>query len=220
MPLKLNWQDLSVYSVQFISVAQSCLTLCDPMDCSIPGFYMVAYVCMGKCWCTHMWEYAHLGMYTVKSCCSVTKSCLTLQPHWLHHARLLSPPLSLSLLKFMSIELVMLSNHLICCPLLLLPSIFPRIRGFSNDSALCIRWPKDWSFSFSVSPSNEYSGWFPLGLTCLICMVCMDITVCLSIYLLKDIGLLLSWQLWIKLLWTFLCRYLYGPQFSNQMGKY
>ena len=99
-------------------------------------------------------------------------------------------------------------------------SIFPSIRVFSNDSALCIRWPKDWSFSFSVSPSNEYSGWFPLGLTCLICMVCMDITVCLSIYLLKDIGLLLSWQLWIKLLWTFLCRYLYGPQFSNQMGKY
>ena len=59
------------------------------MDCSIPGFYMVAYLCMGKCCCTHMWEYAHLGMYTVKSCCSVTKSCLTLQPHWLHNARLL-----------------------------------------------------------------------------------------------------------------------------------
>ena len=157
MPLKLNWQDLSVYSVQFISVAQSCLTLCDPMDCSIPGFYMVAYVCMGKCWCTHMWEYAHLGMYTVKSCCSVTKSCLTLQPHWLHHARLLSPPLSLSLLKFMSIELVMLSNHLILyCPLLLLPSIILSIRVFSSESTLCIRWPKYWSFSFSISPSNEF----------------------------------------------------------------
>ena len=127
------------------------------MDCSIPGFYMVAYVCMGKCWCTHMWEYAHLGMYTVKSCCSVTKSCLTLQPHWLHHARLLSPPLSLSLLKFMSIELVMLSNHLILyCPLLLLPSIILSIRVFSSESTLCIRWPKYWSFSFSISPSNEF----------------------------------------------------------------
>ena len=64
-----------------------------------------------------------------------------------------------SLLRFMSIELVMLSNHLIfCCSLLLLPSTFPSIRVFSNESALCIRWPKYWSFSFSISPSNEYSG--------------------------------------------------------------
>ena len=59
----------------------------------------------------------------------------------------------------MSIESVMPSNHLIlCCPLLLLPSIFPSIRVFSNESALPIRWPKYWSFSFSMSPSNEYSG--------------------------------------------------------------
>ena len=64
-----------------------------------------------------------------------------------------------SLLRFMSIELVMLSNHLIyCCSLLLLPSTFLSIRVFSNESALCIRWPKYWSFSFSISPSNEYSG--------------------------------------------------------------
>ena len=62
------------------------------------------------------------------------------------------------LLKVMSIELVMPSNHLILChPLLLLPSIFPSIRVFSIESALCIRWLKYWSFSFSVSPSNEYS---------------------------------------------------------------
>ena len=59
----------------------------------------------------------------------------------------------------MRIELVMPSNHLILCrPLLLPPSIFPSIRVFSNESALCIRWPKDWSFSFSISPSNKYSG--------------------------------------------------------------
>jgi len=65
---------------------------------------------------------------------------------------------SQSLLKLMSIELVMSSNHLILyCPLLL-PSIFPSIRVFSNESVLCIRWPKYWSFSFSISPSNEYSG--------------------------------------------------------------
>ena len=66
---------------------------------------------------------------------------------------------SRSLLKLMSIELVMPSNHLILCrPLLLLPSIFPSIRVFSNESVLHIRWPKYWSFSFSISPSNEYSG--------------------------------------------------------------
>ena len=64
-----------------------------------------------------------------------------------------------SLLKLISIELVMPSNHLICCcPLLLLPSISPSIRVFSNESVLHIRWPKYWSFSFSISPSNEYSG--------------------------------------------------------------
>ena len=66
---------------------------------------------------------------------------------------------SQSLLKLMSIELVMPSSHLILCqPLLLLPSIFPRIKVFSNGSALRIRWPKYWSFSFSISPSSEYSG--------------------------------------------------------------
>jgi len=66
---------------------------------------------------------------------------------------------SWSLLKLISIALVMPSYHLILCrPLLLLPSIFPSIRVFSNGSVLCIRWPKYWSFSFTISPSNEYSG--------------------------------------------------------------
>ena len=66
---------------------------------------------------------------------------------------------SWSLLSLMSIELVMPSNHLIlCCPLLLLPSNLPRIRVFSSESVLLIRWPKYWSFSFSISPFNEYSG--------------------------------------------------------------
>ena len=91
------------------SVATSYLTLCNPLDCSTPGFPV------------------------------------------LHHYQ--------SLLKFTSIESVMPSNHLILChPLLLLPSIFPSIRAFSNELALQIRWPKYWSFSFSISPSNEYSG--------------------------------------------------------------
>ena len=66
---------------------------------------------------------------------------------------------SRSLLKFMSIESVMPSNHLILChPLIFLPSIFPNIRVFSNESALRTRWPEDWSFSLSISPSNEYFG--------------------------------------------------------------
>ena len=94
---------------QFSSVTQSCPTLCDPMDCSMPGFP-------------------------------------------LHHQLL-------ELLKLMSIEPVMPSNHLIlCCPLLLLPSIIPSIRVFSNESVLHIRWPKYWSFSFNISPSNEHPG--------------------------------------------------------------
>ena len=91
----------------FSSVTQSCLTLCNPMDCSKPGF-------------------------------PITNSK--------------------SLLKLMFIESVMISNHLnLCCPLLL-PSTFPSIRDFSSESVLLIRWPKYWSFSFSVSPSDEYSG--------------------------------------------------------------
>ena len=96
-------------TVQFSSVTQSCLTLCNLMDCSMPGFL------------------------------SITNSQ--------------------SLLKFMSIELVMPSNHLILChPLLRLPSISPSIRVFSNESVHCNRWPKYLNFSFSISPSNEYSG--------------------------------------------------------------
>ena len=75
------------------------------------------------------------------------------------HQASLSLTISQGLLKLMSTELVMPSSHLILChPLLFLPSVFPTIRVFSHESTLCIRWPKDWSFSFSISPSNEYSG--------------------------------------------------------------
>ena len=108
--------------------------------------------------------------WCLDQCCwSVAHSCLTLRSHGLQHARLPCPSLSpRSLLKLMSIESVMPSNLLIlCCPLLLLPSIFPSIRVFSNESALHIRWSKYWSFI--ISPSNEYSGlisfrmdWFDL----------------------------------------------------------
>ena len=88
---------------------------------------------------------------------SVTQSCLTRRPHGLHQASL-SITNSRSLFKLMSTESVISSNHLILYhPFLLLPSIFPSIRVFPNESVLCIRWPKYWSFSFSISPSNEYN---------------------------------------------------------------
>ena len=93
-------------------------------------------------------------------CCSVAQSCPTLCDPWTAARQAsLSITNSWSLLRLMSIESVMPSNHLILChPLLLLSSIFPSIRVFSKDSVLCIRWPKYWSFSISISPSKEYSG--------------------------------------------------------------
>ena len=87
-------------------------------------------------------------------------STVSEQPHWTE-AQQVSLPItnSRSLLKLMSIRSVTPSNHLILChPLLLLPSIFLSIRVFSNESVLCIRWPKYWSFSFNISPSNEHPG--------------------------------------------------------------
>ena len=84
----------------------------------------------------------------------------SLQSHGLQHARFPRITNSQILLKLRSIELEMPCNHLILCrPLLLPPSIFPTIRVFSSDLVLRIRWPKYWSFSFIISPSNEYSGW-------------------------------------------------------------
>ena len=91
---------------------------------------------------------------------SITQLCPTLYTPWTEaHQPSLSITNSESLFKLMSIESVMPSNHLILChPLLLLPLIFPSIKIFSNESVFHIRWPKCWSFSFSISPSNEYSG--------------------------------------------------------------
>ena len=97
--------------------------------------------------------------------CSVSKSCLSATP-WIAACQIsLAFTIFQSLLKFMAIESVMLSKHLILChPLLLVFSIFLIIKVFSKVSALCIRWPKYWSFSTSVFPMN-IQGWFPLGLT-------------------------------------------------------
>ena len=88
----------------------------------------------------------------------------SLQPHGLQHARLPcpSPSISQNLFKFTSIKPLMPFNHVILChPLLLPPSIFTSIRVFSNESTLHIRWPKYWSFSFNISPSNEHLGLIP-----------------------------------------------------------
>ena len=103
-------------------------------------------------------------------CCSVTQSCLTLcKPMDCRMPGLPGLTISQSLLKFKSIESVMPSTHLsLCQPPLLLPSVFPGIRIFSSESALHIRWPKYWSFSFSISLPTSIQGWFPLGLTGLI----------------------------------------------------
>ena len=100
------------------------------------------------------------GIHDLVSVSSVTQSCPTLcDPMNCSTPGLLSIISSWSLPKLMSVESVMPSNHLIlCCPLLLLPSIFPSIRVFSNESALRITWAKYWSFSFSISPSSEHPG--------------------------------------------------------------
>ena len=112
------------------------------------------------------WPWAIRGGKSVQFSCSVMSN--SLQPQGLQHGRLPCPSPTPG--AWMSIESVMPSNHLIfCSPLLLLPSIFPSIRIFSKESVLCIRWPKYLSFSFSISPSNEYSSlvsfridWFDL----------------------------------------------------------
>ena len=116
-------------------------------------------------------EYVFVSLLSIFFWClfSVQFSCSVMPPWTAARQASLSITNSWSLFKLMSIELVMPSNHLILCHPLLLPSIFSSIRVFSNESVLHIRWPKYWSFSFSISPSNEYSGlisfrtdWFDL----------------------------------------------------------
>ena len=171
---------------------QSCLTLCDPMDCSyqVPlsmGFssqeycsglsfpppgesfqprYWIHVNCIADGFFTHWatWE-TQVRFSSVQSL-----SCVQLfGTLWTAACQAsLYITNSRSLPKLMSIESVMPSNHLILChPLLLLPSIFPNIRVFSNESALRMRWPKYWSFSFNISPSNEHPGLISFRMDCL-----------------------------------------------------
>ena len=103
-------------------------------------------------------NHLHPFIHQSSSVQSLSRVRLYATPWTAAHQASLSISNSQSLLKLKSIELLMPSNPLILCRPLLLPSIFPRIRVFSNESVLHIRWPKYWSFSFSISPSNEYSG--------------------------------------------------------------
>ena len=157
-------------SVQYSSFAKSCPTLCDPMDCSMPSFPEHHQL-------LELAQLMSIHMYHVHWYCVPIPGTL----------QYLGDPLFNSLAKNLSLYLLLsavhflqlypssrmvgdVTNHLILCrPLLLLPSIFPSIRIFSNESVLGIRWPKYWSFSFSISPTNEYSGlisfridWFDL----------------------------------------------------------
>ena len=138
----------------FLSMDSRCF-----VNPSVPGRVYPSVRIRGECW--FVWV-THSDSILLVSSVQFSYSVVSdsLPPHGLQYAR---PSLSItnswSLHKFMSIELVMPSNHLILChPLLLLPSIFPSMRVFSNESALRFRWPKYWSFSFNISPSNEYSG--------------------------------------------------------------
>ena len=132
---------------------------------------------IGLCYCHSVWELPLLAswFYLIEGFVYLlllfSHSVVSDSETWwtAAHQASLSFTISWSLLKLISIESMMPSNHLILCqPRLLLPSIFPRIRVFPSKSVLRIKWPKYWSFSFNISPSNEYSRLFPLGVTGLI----------------------------------------------------
>ena len=111
---------------------------------------------------SHTYTHAHTRTQRYSEVKSFSRVQLFATPWTTAHQASLSITKSWSLLKLMSIESMMPSNHLILCRALLFPpSIFSSIRVFSNELVLCIRWPKYWSFSFSISPSNEYSGLIP-----------------------------------------------------------
>ena len=115
----------------------------------------------------------NFSAYSLSSLPSLSRVQLFVTPWTTAHQASLSITNSRSLLKLMSNELVMPSNNLILCHSLLFPpSIFPSIRVFSNESVLCIRWPKYWSFSFNISPSNEYSGLISFGMEIILTNSC------------------------------------------------
>ena len=143
----------TIFACMHAKSLQSCPTLWDPMDCSLPGssFHgifqarILGWVAMPSSSLSIIQLLGHVRLFVT----SWTAA---------HQASLFFTN-SQSLLKLMSIKSVMLSNHLILCqPILLSPSIFPSIRVLCSESVLCISWSKYWSFSFNISLSNEYSG--------------------------------------------------------------
>ena len=167
---------------------QSCPILWDPMNCILPGSpihgilqarILLEWVAMPSSRISswprpnqdiYCWAIREAQVNICQSFQSFSHARLFVIPWTVAREASLSITNSHSLLKLMLIESMMSSNHLIFCrPLLLLPSIFPSIRVFSNESALCIKWPKYWSFSLNISPFNEHSGlisfrvdWFDL----------------------------------------------------------
>ena len=146
-----NWQlYLSLVWRPFCSVIQNILFPYIKLQYLSHGIHILTCIA-AICVLFHFTEFRSVQLL------SCVRLCVT--PWTAAHQASLSITNCQSLLKLISIESVMPSNHLIlCCPLLLLPSIFSSIRVFSNESTLLIRWPNYWSFSFNISPSNEYSG--------------------------------------------------------------
>ena len=174
---KLGMEPKSLMSPALVRVhakaLQSCLTLSDPMDYSLPGssvhrILQARILEWGPMPSPYigrqvLYHWCHLGSPTFLiccwCCCSVSQSSLFVTPWTAAYQTSLSFTISQRLVKLKSIESVIPSNNLVLYhPLLLLPSIFPSIRVFYNESALRIRCPEYWSFSFNISPSNEYSG--------------------------------------------------------------
>ena len=156
----LNARNQTSYYMPAVAASkslQSCPTLCDPIDGSPPGFPVPGILQARTLeWVDISFSNAWKWKVKVKS---LSRVWLLATPWTAARQASLSITNYRSSLKLMSFESVMPSSHLILChPLLLLPSIFPSIRVFSSESVLRIRWPKYWSFSFNISPSNEYSG--------------------------------------------------------------
>ena len=173
-PSHLGITVISLFVSCCCSDTQLCPTLCHPVEqARLPCPSLSPWVCSNSCplsqWCypptstsMPLKSPALAGRFFITSATFVVQSHsrvrLFVTPWTVALPASLSFTISWGLLKLMSIELGMPSNHLIIChPLLLLPSVFPSIRVFSNELALCISWPKYWSFSFSISPSNEHS---------------------------------------------------------------
>ena len=144
---------------QHYEKAQVTVITCQEVNLGVPAQWNTRFLVFSKCKIAQIQKWLKIPLpVAVSVAWSLSHVRLFAAPRTAAHQAPLSSTLSWSLLKFMPTESMMPSSHLVLCRPLLLPSIFSSIRVFSNESALSIRWPKYWSFSFSISPSNEYSG--------------------------------------------------------------